>query len=90
MADHLYRFRSIRALVDEFHELENQQIYFSPPSQLNDPLEDFKDIVWIGDHIDLYVGAAWINNAGHKWRTRMVTKSALNKRYPTRGSGVSP
>ncbi|SRR6266446_5615825 len=51
MADHLYRFRSIRALVDEFHELENQQIYFSPPSQLNDPLEDFKDIVWIGDHI---------------------------------------
>jgi hypothetical protein len=39
--------------------------------------------------LTLYVGAAWINNAGHRWGTRMVTKSALKARYPTRGYRVS-
>jgi Protein of unknown function (DUF2971) len=51
MSDHLYRFRSSRTLVGDFNELENQHIYFSPPAQLNDPLEGFKDIVWVGDSI---------------------------------------
>jgi hypothetical protein len=51
MPEHLYRFRSIRALLDDHHELENQEIYFCSPRELNDPLEGFKDIVWQGDHI---------------------------------------
>lgn len=48
---HLYRFRSTYALLDGFQELESQQIYFSLPDQLNDPLEGFKDIFWMGDRI---------------------------------------
>ena len=51
MSDYLYRFRSMPALLDGFHELENQEIYFSPPEQLNDPLEGFKDVFWQGDRI---------------------------------------
>jgi hypothetical protein len=51
MPDHLFRFRSIHALVDGHQELEAQQIYFCPPDQLNDPLEGFKDIFWRGDRI---------------------------------------
>lgn len=51
MPEHLFRFRSIPALLDEHHELENQDIYFSPPEELNDPLEGFKDIFWRGDSI---------------------------------------
>lgn len=51
MSDHLYRFRSIHALLDGHQELEKQQIYFCPPDQLNDTLEGFKDIFWKGDHI---------------------------------------
>jgi hypothetical protein len=46
-----YRFRSTKALLCEFHELERQEIYFSPPEQLNDPLEGFKDLFWQGDEI---------------------------------------
>lgn len=49
--DHLYRFRSTQALLDGYQELEAQQIYFSPPDKLNDPLEGFKDIFWRGDSI---------------------------------------
>jgi hypothetical protein len=51
MPDHLYRFRSIHSILGGFHELENQEIYFCPPQQLNDPLEGFKDIFWKGDEI---------------------------------------
>jgi len=47
----IYRFRSIHALLDGFHELENQEIYFAPPEKLNDPVEGFKDIFWNGDMI---------------------------------------
>ena len=49
--EYLYRFRSVHALLDGYHELENQEIYFSPPDELNDPLEGFKDIFWRGDAI---------------------------------------
>ncbi|CAM2178472.1 DUF2971 domain-containing protein [Burkholderia orbicola] len=49
--DHFFRFRSTRALLDGYHELENQQIYFCPPEGLNDPLEGFKHIFWRGDQI---------------------------------------
>ena len=47
----LYRFRSMDALLDKYHELENQTIYFASPDQLNDPMEGFRDIVWRGDSI---------------------------------------
>ncbi len=48
----MYRFRSTKYLLDEeFNELENQEIYFAPPEQLNDPMEGLKDIFWQGDEI---------------------------------------
>ena len=47
-----YRFRSMEYLLgDEYQELENQTIYFASPDELNDPMEDFRDIVWRGDKI---------------------------------------
>lgn len=50
MTDHyFYRFRPLdRALGGE---LENQQIYFAKPEQLNDPAEGFRDIIWKGDAV---------------------------------------
>jgi hypothetical protein len=59
MPEHLFRFRTIHALLDSRHELEHQEIYFSPPEQLNDPLEGFKDIFWQGDAI------VWTNLLRH-------------------------
>ena len=47
-----YRFRSMKYLLGEkYQELENQAIYFASPKELNDPMEGFRDIVWIGDKI---------------------------------------
>ncbi len=51
MSDYFYRFRPVSALLDGFHELENQEIYFPTLIELNDPLEGLKDIVWRGDRI---------------------------------------
>jgi hypothetical protein len=51
MHEHLYRYRPIDAVLDGYHELENQEIYFSTPAELNDPLERFKDLFWSGDRI---------------------------------------
>ena len=47
----LYRFRNTDALLDKYHELENQTIYFASPEELNDPMEGVRDIVWRGDKI---------------------------------------
>jgi hypothetical protein len=38
-------------LLEDFRELENQEIYFASPQKLNDPMEGFKDIFWRGDEI---------------------------------------
>lgn len=46
----MYRFRSIQKLFD-FKELENQEIYFSSPKELNDPAEGYFEIYWNGDII---------------------------------------
>ena len=54
-----FRFRSIDALLDKYHELEKQTIYFASPEELNDPMEGFRDIVWRGDKI------VWINLLRH-------------------------
>lgn len=51
MVDFLYRFRSIEALLDKYNELENQEIYFSSSTELNDPMEGFKAAFWKGDKI---------------------------------------
>lgn len=50
MSDFVYRFRTIDKLLG-FRELETQSIYFCPPNDLNDPVENFKDIFWHGDKI---------------------------------------
>lgn len=55
----MYRFRSVDCLLDKFHELENQEIYFASPSELNDPMEGLSDIYWLGDKI------VWINFFKH-------------------------
>ena len=48
----VYRFRSTEKLLGEsFQELENQNIFFASPEELDDPMEGFRDIVWDGDHI---------------------------------------
>ena len=51
MSIHYYRYRSTKALLGEFEELERQEIYFSSPADLNDPIEGFKDLYWSGDKI---------------------------------------
>lgn len=51
MEQHVYRFRSTSALLNGFQELENQEIYFASPQELNDPLEGFKEVFWRGDAI---------------------------------------
>jgi hypothetical protein len=47
---HLYRFRSLKRLLNE-NELLNQEIFFAGPETLNDPMEGFRDIFWRGDDI---------------------------------------
>ena len=47
----LYRLRSIDHVLGEYKELEIKEIYFAEPSELNDPMEGFRDIFWMGDHI---------------------------------------
>lgn len=46
-----YKYRSMNALLDGFHELEEEYIYFSPAKNLNDPLEGYLDIDFKGDEI---------------------------------------
>lgn len=55
----IYRFRPSHALLDGYHELENQQIYFASPNELNDPMEGFRDFFWKGD------GILWRNLIKH-------------------------
>ena len=49
--DEIYRFRSIDRLLGESLELESQTIYFAERSELNDPMEAIRDLVWRGDKI---------------------------------------
>jgi hypothetical protein len=51
MISHLYRFRPASAVLDKYEELAKQEIYFSPPDELNDPMEGYKDVFWSGDVI---------------------------------------
>jgi hypothetical protein len=51
MTEYFYRYRPIKAVLDGFRELENQEIYFSTTDEINDPMEGFKDLFWLGDEI---------------------------------------
>src|SRR5260370_42476392 len=51
MISHLYRFRSVDAVLDKYEELAKQEINCSPPEELNDPMEGYKDVFWSGDRI---------------------------------------
>jgi len=58
MEDVIYRFRPVSRLLDNDRksgELDSQYIYFAKPSQLNDPLEGYKNLFFEGDNI------AWNN-----------------------------
>jgi len=47
----VYRFRDTNKLLDEYHELENQTIHFSPLECLNDPMEGYLNLFFMGDRI---------------------------------------
>ena len=47
----LYRFRPARSILEQYHELENQIIHFSPKEDLKDPLEGYINMYWQGDII---------------------------------------
>jgi hypothetical protein len=51
MPSSIYRFRPAEALLDRFHELERQEIYFAPPAELNDPYDGAVQVQWSGDAI---------------------------------------
>jgi hypothetical protein len=51
MHEFFYRYRSSKALLGPFAELERQEIFFASPNELNDPLEGARDIFWRGDAI---------------------------------------
>ena len=57
--ERVYRFRSVDRLLGSSKELEKQEIYFASPSELNDPTEGLRPIVWRGDTI------AWTNLFRH-------------------------
>jgi hypothetical protein len=47
----LYRYRSITSLLGEHEELEKQEIYLAAPDEMNDPMEGYKDVFWLGDSV---------------------------------------
>lgn len=47
----IYRFRTADALLGRFMELQNQEIYFASPEELNDPMEGYREMYWKGDSI---------------------------------------
>lgn len=42
----IYRFRSIKQVLCKHHEIETQTIFLSRPEQLNDPMENSRELVW--------------------------------------------
>lgn len=46
----LYRFRKLKHIF-EYKELENQEIYFASPEELNDPMEYYQNIIFQGDEV---------------------------------------
>ncbi|MDX7799013.1 DUF2971 domain-containing protein [Aeromonas caviae] len=48
---YVYKLRNTRSLLSDFHELENQEIFFASPEELNDPHEGFINLYWQGDSV---------------------------------------
>ena len=46
----MYRYRPTGSLF-EFKELENLELYFASPQELNDPIEGMMEVIWQGDEI---------------------------------------
>ena len=61
----IYRFRSIDRLL-KFRELEDCYIFFSGPTELNDPGERLRNFVWKGDAI------VWSNFFRHYFRCLLM------------------
>ena len=51
MSKKFYRIRNLESLLGKYKELENQEIFFQTPENLNDPMEGFIDYVFKGDEI---------------------------------------
>jgi len=47
----VYRFRPMDSLLDDYHELEEQELALSSPRHFNDPLEGYQDVFWEGDQV---------------------------------------
>ncbi|MFG6657233.1 DUF2971 domain-containing protein [Scandinavium sp. M-37] len=46
-----FKLRNTSSLLNGFHELENQELFFASPDELNDPQEGFLNLFWQGDKI---------------------------------------
>jgi hypothetical protein len=46
-----YRYRSIEALLGQYDELRTQTLFFADSEKMNDPMEGFVNLVWIGDRV---------------------------------------
>lgn len=71
MPEHYFRLRSTENLLGAHRELETQTIYFASPEELNDPMEGFKDLFWLGDEI------LWTNFLKHYLRCVGVSFTLL-------------
>lgn len=49
--DVVFKLRNTNSLLNGFHELENQELFFASPDELNDPQEGFLNLFWQGDKI---------------------------------------
>jgi hypothetical protein len=49
--DIIFKLRNTSSLLNGFHELENQELFFASPDELNDPQEGFLNLFWQGDKI---------------------------------------
>lgn len=47
-----YRIRPISRLLGEYGEIEKQEIFMAPMHSLNDPLEEYRNIIWNGEKAD--------------------------------------
>ncbi len=91
----LFRYRSTEALLRKHQELEHQQIYFASPAELNDPMEGYRDVFWLGDDILwsnlfrhyilclLHVTVQTELTRGKEWKTPMLHPAMSYEDLPT-------
>lgn len=91
----IFRFRGIDALLGEFAELEKQEIFFSRPEMLNDPLEGLADAFWDGDDVLwenlfrhyalalIWYAGGWLLSDAEQFRDLKVFASLTPDNLPT-------